>query len=295
MVPLSKLREPELKFGGKIWIDNDGKCSYECSACDYKFLSAKVFELHITMHHQHKYNEQQKRSDCCDSFGSDVQRNNQTKVNSDACQHANFQRERHSHRDQNENIPSRSHGNNEKNHQRRYSTKEAPRFNSNGEPLNRKYERRASATSNQLECTTCMKRFESLERLRAHVRMRHQFECLYCPRETAKTYATEKGLMSHQRNHHPSHFPYRCKVCPRAFQRNMHLKEHMQITHARGNDVKCDFCPKILMSAFEKENHIKNVHNNRRYYCFLCNDYRTTSEPNLRRHTKEKHPGQSQP
>lgn len=104
-----------------------------------------------------------------------------------------------------------------------------------------------------------------------------------------------KGLWAHQKNHHPDRFPYRCKVCPRAFKHSGELKEHIGAIHARGNDVECDFCSKVLMSVYEKENHIKQQHRDRRYYCGLCNDYKTISQVNLRRHTKEKHPGQSQP
>ncbi|XP_031636715.1 zinc finger and BTB domain-containing protein 16-like [Contarinia nasturtii] len=147
----------------------------------------------------------------------------------------------------------------------------------------------------QFSCNKCTRVFDSLERLRRHVREHHQFSCIYCPIDAVKSFETEKGLSSHHGRCHPSLFPYKCSICPRSFKRKDDLCQHKQTNHIRGNEVKCDFCPKKLMSVYEKDNHIKKHHSDRRYHCFLCTEYRTTSATNLKRHTKEKHPGQQQP
>ena len=236
------------RFGGKIWIDAHGSCSYECALCKNTFFSAGSFEFHITMVHNNDMKAM--------SYGQ-----------------SNNNRDKNGNRDDTHSSSSNAHRSNAHNQ-------------SSG---------RRERQSGQLICTKCTNRFDSLVDLREHVRSQHQFECVYCPSGTIKSYETLNGLWLHQRNHHERKFPYKCKVCIRAFKRREELLEHKQSKHARGNDVQCDFCSKILMSAFEKENHIKKEHSDRRYYCFLCTEYWTTCQKNLRRHTKEKHPGRSQP
>lgn len=147
----------------------------------------------------------------------------------------------------------------------------------------------------KLACNKCTMTFYNLERLRAHAREKHIHECVYCPRDATKSFETLKGLQNHQRNDHESKFPHQCSICPRAFKRSHQLKEHIEGKHTRGHDVKCDFCPTILKSMFQKKNHTKQEHSDRRYYCHLCTEYRTNNEDNLRRHTREKHPGRKQP
>lgn len=127
--------------------------------------------------------------------------------------------------------------------------------------------RKQSEKHSKLVCTKCNEDFVNLQQLRTHNRNHHAFECEYCTRGIIKSFETQKGLWSHQRNQHARIFPYKCTVCPRAFKQHETLRGHTQNKHASGHDVKCDFCSKMLMSIFEKDNHIKKCHSNRRYYC----------------------------
>lgn len=256
MVPVSKLDHTRPRFGGKIWIDAYGSCSYDCAICGNRFFSAGSFEFHITMVHR-----------------SEMKANALIQSGHSHTAQSSF------HQD-----PEDAHS----------STNRFAWTKTHNESSNRKHEHRDNISSD-LMCTNCNKRFENLSLLRKHVQNRHQYKCIHCPRDAMKCYETQQGLRLHQRNQHDSIFRHKCKVCPQAFERRDQLREHKQSKHARGNDVKCDFCPKMLMSVFEKDNHIKKKHSNRRYYCFLCTEYWSTCEKNLRRHTKEKHPGQSQP
>lgn len=188
---------------------------------------------------------------------------------------------------------------------------------------------RVKGEAEQFKCPRCESRFGTFEVLREHIRRRHFYRCTHCDEgdgKSPKAFETEKGLWNHQRNHHAKHYPYKCDVCVRSFERRQRLKDHMESQHVRGKDVKCDFCTRILMSTFQKKNHIKRSHSNRRYHCQLCkcfvpfyrriflnmmpdsdahefyydllnagNEYRTTDVDNLKRHTREKHPGQVQP
>lgn len=52
MVPVSKQDHTRPRFGGKIWIDAYGSCSYDCALCGNRFFSAGSFEFHITMVHR---------------------------------------------------------------------------------------------------------------------------------------------------------------------------------------------------------------------------------------------------
>lgn len=258
MVPVSRLENARPRFGGKIWIDPYGSCSYDCALCGNRFFSAGSFEFHITMVHRHE-----------------MKTNALVQSGQNHTTQSSFYRERDS-----EDAHSTT---NRISHTKTYN-----------ELSDRKHGQHDNVSSD-LICPKCNKRFVSLSLLRKHVLNHHKFKCIHCPRDTTKSFETQQGLRLHQRNQHDSIFCYKCKVCPQAFERREELQKHKQSKHARGNDVKCDFCPKMLMSVFEKENHIKKEHSNRRYYCFLCTEYWSTSEKNVRRHTKEKHPGQSQP
>lgn len=256
--------KPTKLFGGKIWIDERGACSYECSICGYTLLSAKVYEVHVQMAHQHE-----------------LRRLNAEKQAKELeyRKREYYSRREHVHDNRatyNDRFVKRPHNEHQNDNRHRVND-----------------DRRV--ISQRLFCTKCEKPFNDLESLRAHMAENHQYVCKLCPSETAKTYDTEKGLWSHQRSRHATKFPYRCNVCPRAFAEAIELSEHQQSTHTRRNNVQCDFCPKVLMSMYEKTNHIKKYHANRRYHCLLCNEYSTTSEINLRRHSKEKHAGRKQP
>lgn len=244
------------KFGGKIWVDTHGSCSYQCVFCRNTYYSAGTFEYHMLMHH-----------------GNQLRRNEM-----EASQ------------------PNRKIGKEEAQRELNGKGTSSSRNNTGSkrsdcsQPTGLKGE-----NISKLACTKCMMTFDNLEQLRSHAREKHIYECVYCPRDAIKSFETEKGLWSHQRSEHESKFPRKCTICPRAFKRTHQLTEHIQSKHTRGHDVKCDFCPKILKSVFEKKNHIKTEHSDRRYYCHLCTEYRTTNEDNLRRHTRDKHPGQKQP
>lgn len=235
------------KFGGKIWLDSHGSCSYQCALCSNTFFSAGYYEFHVLKVHS-------------SALRSDVPRTTHN----------------------NEQIPRNSaKADNRNNHDKTYrKPKNQSRL------FSRKFDDKST-----LSYAKCTKQFDDLKQLRSHIRKCHHFDCSYCQ----DGFETEKGLWSHQRKQHATKFPYRCRVCPRAFKQYYQLKDHMPITHAQRNYVRCDFCSKMLMSKFEKLNHIKKEHSNRRYYCFLCTEYRTTNNDNLKRHTKEKHPGLSQP
>lgn len=317
MVPVTKVSQPISKFGGKIWIDDRGCCSYECAICGYKFMSSGAFEFHIPVAHQHLLAQASVTSE---SGGfSEVSKHHTS------CGHESHfrRREYQSHRPHFHEQRNSGHPSTEKRiptvHQTMFAQPSAAResrevidvSNRHEPPMNRRQhpsERQHSHEHRRgdhspapkrigLICTKCTKQFNDLQSLRTHVQAHHQFVCQFCPEQTVKTFDTEKGLWSHQRSRHATMFPYRCRVCPRAFTNEALLKLHMQDKHSRGpmQSIKCDFCPRIMMSAFEKSNHIKEKHNDRRYHCQLCTDYKTTNEINLRRHTKEKHPGQRQP
>lgn len=284
MVPITN----RLKFGGKIWIDERGACTYECYACGYKFSSSNAYECHIPMAHQHQF----------------VQSVADTHVKARSVQQANKEKYGNG-RGEWSAGPITHMENAESDRRKRYHPygewSDGPNTQMKYTDQNDRQIRyhpqadESRVIPKLLTCTKCQKTFTTIEFLRAHTRENHQFFCQLCPADTAKTYDTEAGLWSHQRTRHVTQFPYRCKVCVRAFKHGNQLNEHMQTVHTRGNNVKCDFCPRILMSMFEKTNHIKMYHSDRRYHCLLCKDYRTTSSVNLRRHTKEKHPGQTQP
>lgn len=267
-VLVTKMNQSNLKFGGNIWINERGAYLYECF-CGYKFVTSGAYEIHVQLAHQSEFMPQ-----------SPIEQRN-------VVQHFGH----HGPAEQRQRGEN-SHGG-RKIHKPRYEPKNGD--HNRYRPFNNNGNGNRVIPQQKLICTKCDRRYDNLELLRSHVQKHHQFPCNLCPVDTEKTFDTEKGLWSHQRNRHATKFPYRCNVCPRAFPHDNALIEHTQRIHARGNNVKCDFCPKILMSKFEKNEHIKKMHSDRRYHCRLCDVYSTTNEINLRRHTKEKHPGQMQP
>lgn len=273
-----------LKFGGKIWIDERGACTYECCVCGYKFSSSSAYEYHIPMAHQHQFVQSiadtHVKARSVQQPNKEKHENGRGKWSTHPSTHMKNADQNDRHRRYHPHAewsagPKKNMKNTDQNgRQIRYHPHgewgAGPKTNMKNTDQNDRQIRYNPHTdenrviSKQLICTKCNKSFTNIELLRTHTRENHQFFCKLCPADTAKTYDKEAGLWSHQRTRHATQFPYRCKVCVRAFKHGNQLNEHMQTVHTRGNNVKCDFCPRILMSIFEKTNHIKKYHSDRR-------------------------------
>lgn len=118
------------------------------------------------------------------------------------------------------------------------------------------------------------------------------YRCGYC--RPTKKFVTIHGIWLHRRKNHGKEFEYQCRVCPAVYKRYEHLKEHRETHRRLGTKVECDFCKTMLRTVFEKENHIKEWHSDRRYHCQLCTGYCTKTEKNLKQHIKTVHTGQNQ-
>lgn len=266
-----------LRFCGKIWVSTtNGSCSYQCIFCDCIFVSAISFERHIPIEHCGRRRPAPAQPPPLPPLPPPPQQQAEMRRKS-LCEHAlkaapqpNVKQSADN-RKQNEFDNTVGRSRNRINVERRRET----------------YDRDVKAECKLFVCTKCDcgHKFNNLESLRDHVRRRHSYQCAFWLTEKngininttttnsiRKTFETEKGLWSHQRTHHmiEQQFPYRCDVCVRAFVYRQQWRDHMEDKHVRGNDVKCDFCPKVLMSMFQKKNHIRRQHSDRRYYCFLC-------------------------
>lgn len=241
------MREKNFKIGGQVWISTEsGQCSYECFFCKSIFATATLFEQHIPIKHIDQRQPIENPIHLLNNVGPNMHRRSSIDITRrrcslDASRMYAFQ-EQSKRRESNEVLQRQSDG-----HCRRH----------------------VKADTDTYKCLKCDCQFRSIESLRAHNRRHHSFRCADCV-GSSKTFETEKGLWSHRRQHHRKEFPYRCDVCPRSFAHRDQLKLHEEATHVRGKNVPCDFCSRILMSVFQKKNHIKRSHSNRRYHCQLC-------------------------
>lgn len=135
-------------------------------------------------------------------------------------------------------------------------------------------------------CEPCKKVFANAIILNRHNERcpSKKVKCNYC----VKTFQTVKGLYQHERNHHGDKLPYPCMACPRAFKNGDQLRTHRHDQHFR-KSIRCEFCSVKLATLYEKTNHDKEHHSDRRYYCMRCTDFRTQSAVSLRRHERIEH------
>lgn len=191
MVPLSKFGDGSPIYGGKIWIETNGSCSYQCKFCHFKFSSSNLFEDHLSSVHNHEIRPNTMAS----------------KVENRRC--SRYQQESHDDKQSNQpnidvqvivrarspfpcvNRTNLDYG--RPNQSGVKDRKQEFKHFANPKHIGSKI-REAQEVKNALTCTKCGSKYATLESLRAHNRRRHSFDCICCPRDGVKTFETEKGL-----------------------------------------------------------------------------------------------------
>lgn len=210
MVPISHLSQFKQKlgmFGGKIWIDTYGACSYECALCQKTFFSAGSFEYHVSHDHRNQFTRSNQtvtntvhpnqvvldKSHNKNPTGFNVDRPLHVKstieiIDSGAKQAVHVK----SHNEPSGYDVNRSLRVNSNNGTTNYGAKQARPVKFYNE-TNTKYGERQRKNNDELICKKCNKTFDTLERVRTHTRDYHQYQCTYCPTDTVKGFETEKG------------------------------------------------------------------------------------------------------
>lgn len=134
------------------------------------------------------------------------------------------------------------------------------------------------------KCTTCNKEFQSITRLKNHMRIHtdtFNFFCDLCPYRSKYKYY----LVMHMRTH-TGEKPYKCSSCPATFVNPSNLNKH-KLQHQE-KQFKCQLCEKSFRTNTALRGHHEATHMNIKHTCNYCGRdfcYRT----DLRKHEIRNH------
>ncbi|XP_065081017.1 zinc finger protein 41-like isoform X2 [Ochlerotatus camptorhynchus] len=78
-----------------------------------------------------------------------------------------------------------------------------------------------------------------------------------------------KRMDSHM-NRHNGLQPYTCDECGLQFHCRMNLRKHINRSHAKGNEMTCDICGRVSSSKIAHTQHLRAVHEEKKFQCALC-------------------------
>ncbi|CAG9769934.1 unnamed protein product [Ceutorhynchus assimilis] len=115
-------------------------------------------------------------------------------------------------------------------------------------------------------CNYCGKKFETMSKLNAHVRIHTgetPYKCRYCD----KKLRTRNFLVAHERTH-TKEKPFICNICYKAFSQSSCLRTHSKI-HT-GKSEQCPMCEKRFCRAAELKLHMRTHTGEKPYRCDEC-------------------------
>ncbi|KAJ0177300.1 hypothetical protein K1T71_007309 [Dendrolimus kikuchii] len=116
------------------------------------------------------------------------------------------------------------------------------------------------------KCVTCNKEFQSVTRLKNHMRVHtntFNFFCDLCPYRSKYKYY----LVMHMRTH-TGEKPYKCPECPATFVNPSNLNKH-KLTHQE-KQFKCQLCEKAFRTNTALREHHQATHMNIKHTCNYC-------------------------
>ena len=154
----------------------------------------------------------------------------------------------------------------------------------------------AKVRKGDVKCPICSRSCANSQKLKNHIRARHQevtaFRCPMC----SKSFGDSHGLKVHKDGHRRSVLAkHRCRLCKKGFDTASHLKQHMDDHTSKG--ATCQYCGKKVAHLRSIASHEKGCKNSpanqqqacvREHECRCCNAayyYRK----DLNRHIKSVH------
>lgn len=132
----------------------------------------------------------------------------------------------------------------------------------------RDLKRHALSHKEDLNCTSCPKKFSSQWKLMQHLQRVHgkvrDVQCDFC----GKMY-TRQYLQNHLKTH-TGERQYKCHICGASFVQNIHLKTHFK-THSGVKDYQCDICGKSFALRCTLTYHYRTHTGEKPYKCKVCN------------------------
>ncbi|XP_055639371.1 zinc finger protein 77-like isoform X2 [Toxorhynchites rutilus septentrionalis] len=84
-------------------------------------------------------------------------------------------------------------------------------------------------------------------------------------------------------NGHKGLQPYACEFCELQFNCKINMRKHVQRNHVVGVQIPCAMCDKVLISQMALRQHIRTVHEEKKYQCPICG-LRSPNNHSLTRH-----------
>ena len=141
-------------------------------------------------------------------------------------------------------------------------------------------------------CELCGKGFQSLERLKAHIKYHSKapLEKVFSCSECAFTTVYENSLSKHMKTVHCEEKPFECSLCHKTFKLEYLMKRHFKLIHTNEAErYPCDQCSYTTSDKRHLKTHINSVHLGLRpFSCETCQSTFTQSS-HLNYHIKTVH------
>ncbi|XP_058445884.1 zinc finger protein 268-like [Malaya genurostris] len=82
--------------------------------------------------------------------------------------------------------------------------------------------------------------------------------------------AIQKVLIESHLNRHRGIQPYACDQCGLQFHCKNNFRKHVLRSHAVNDEVQCEMCNKVIKSQIAYKQHLRSVHQERKFECVVC-------------------------